>query len=96
MDIIDIIEKLSVLVLMTPYVNMQGFCALKKTVEKNIYEYYCDSINQTNLMFTKTYKSDTTYRHIAHRKETELSEQILRKGASNINLNTKASVTIHL
>ena len=67
MDFIDIIHtKRSVLLLMTAYVP-PGILRTKNKDSGNIYEYYCDSINQTNLIFTKTHKSDTTNRDRSRR-----------------------------
>ena len=67
MDIIDNIHtKLSVLVLMTARVH-PGILRTRNKDSGNIYEYYCDSINRTNLIFAKTHKSDTTNRDISRR-----------------------------
>jgi hypothetical protein len=51
--IIDIIHiKLGALVLMTVLCIYVGLLGIKKKDNDNIYEYYCDSINQTNRIFT--------------------------------------------
>jgi hypothetical protein len=40
--------------------NSAGIFCIKNKESENIYQYYCDSINQTSVIFTKTYKSGTT------------------------------------
>jgi hypothetical protein len=42
-----------------------GLLRIKNRDSYNIYEYYCNSTDQINQFFAKTYKSDNTYRDIA-------------------------------